>query len=684
MMRKFLVGLLFAMFLTSVCATHYSAGTKIFMHRHSGRSKGAKGEGAVHRVPCFITADDAALHSLKAQGITVVKCADSLATALVPLHVLQQGMVQGVKHLSVAKNVQLCNDSARILSMWSPQLSPVLHSKYTGKGVVIGMIDTGFDFRHINFKDAEGRRRIAAVYLPTDTTGDAPVVGADTLPGSCFLGDAIDTLTTECTQLHGTHTMGTAAGSFKGNSYSGVAPEAELVVCGMDENDLTDVNIAHSLKFIFDYAEQRQKPCVVNMSLSSYAEAHDGTSQLCQLFDHLSGNGKIIIVSSGNDGNKDICFHQSLAGVTDTLSTCLSNRYYGYNLNGHLSMWGNSASPFAMRVQVVDRTSQQVLYESAWLSELPQDSVFSVSSATDAEFAKYFTGEWLFASAVEQNGKFHTDFVVDARYKNQNHVMRLQYVSATAAELRGWGSANMRFVDYGIAGCTKGDASMSISDLATADSVVSVGAYSSRRVAPVISGVNESMMKGSVPGEIAPYSSYGADMRGVLHPDVVAPGMVLVSSYSRFNQSMTTSDNWLTCTAQVDGEHYPYGINSGTSMSAPMVTGAIALALQAAPTLSTADVKSLLKQSSLRDAAVERDPTRWGCGKLDIHELLSIVDKTGNIYDINQDGEVNVSDVTALISHILGLAHYPHTDVNRDGVTNVSDVTFLIAHILAH
>ncbi|MDY5360830.1 MAG: dockerin type I repeat-containing protein, partial [Sodaliphilus sp.] len=56
-------------------------------------------------------------------------------------------------------------------------------------------------------------------------------------------------------------------------------------------------------------------------------------------------------------------------------------------------------------------------------------------------------------------------------------------------------------------------------------------------------------------------------------------------------------------------------------------------------------------------------------------------DKKG---DINGDGVVNVSDVTALINKILTLADYPDAvcDINGDGEVNVSDVTALINMIL--
>ena len=60
-------------------------------------------------------------------------------------------------------------------------------------------------------------------------------------------------------------------------------------------------------------------------------------------------------------------------------------------------------------------------------------------------------------------------------------------------------------------------------------------------------------------------------------------------------------------------------------------------------------------------------------------------EQPGTKGDINADGVVNVSDVTALINKILGTSTYADAtcDINADGVVNVSDVTALINIILA-
>ena len=52
--------------------------------------------------------------------------------------------------------------------------------------------------------------------------------------------------------------------------------------------------------------------------------------------------------------------------------------------------------------------------------------------------------------------------------------------------------------------------------------------------------------------------------------------------------------------------------------------------------------------------------------------------------DLNADGIINVSDVTALINHILGSESYSETiaDINADGTINVTDVTTLTNYLL--
>ncbi|MBR1727008.1 MAG: S8 family serine peptidase, partial [Muribaculaceae bacterium] len=282
---------------------HLTAGTKLAMQpSHVQAISATSGQRASLRA--FITVSDpAAVQRLRQLGVRVHMCFGHMVTATVPLSLVGSVCrMAGVRQLAVAQLSQLCNDSA----MADAHVVPVavgtgFNIPYTGRDVVVGVIDTGVDFNHINLCDSMGRSRVVAAYLPQDSTGTSPVIHGDTLPGSHYnTPEQIALLTTDDpTASHGTHTIGTASGSCF-NGFQGVAPGARLVVCAMPL--LYDTDIANSLAYIFNYADSVGLPAVVNMSFASIDGPHDGTSPLCQVFDQISGPGRILSVSAHNSG----------------------------------------------------------------------------------------------------------------------------------------------------------------------------------------------------------------------------------------------------------------------------------------------------------------------------------------------------------------------------------------------
>lgn len=95
------------------------------------------------------------------------------------------------------------------------------------------------------------------------------------------------------------------------------------------------------------------------------------------------------------------------------------------------------------------------------------------------------------------------------------------------------------------------------------------------------------------------YSGRGPTAACVCKPDIVAPGSCVVS-----------------CASQTDR----YAIKSGTSMSTPIVSGAIALLLEKYPDMTNLDVKLKLMQTA-RDIGLPKNQQGWGL--LDIERLLS-------------------------------------------------------------
>lgn len=641
------------------------------------------------------------IDSLRRLGVKIEGVFDGLVTARIPAGILPRvAAVNGVSGISLARPVQLCNDKAREFSRVDE-----VHGAYgqivplTGKGVIVGLVDVGIDFNHVNLLDADGKSRVCAVYLPCDSTGIPPVIDGDTLPGSCCENPMqIAAMTTDFNgSSHGTHTIGTAAGSYRGNGWYGMAPEADIVACGMPSDELTDANVANAVKYIFDYAERVGKPCVINMSLGSNGGPNDGTSFLCRVFDSLSGPGRICVLSAGNDGNAPICFHHTLHGVTDTATTLLRNQYGGLKREGYVSMWSDGPQEHRTRMVIINRQTGELEYATPFLGTLPEDSVFSFSSEDDPDFAVYYDGEVQFGNALEPCyspdgtllpvGRFHSIWVFDATSVQSGHLLGLQYVADEQTALSGWCTKETYFYTFGLPGMTGGSTVGSISDLATSDNVISVGAYNSRSsyVAADGSVVEDNSI---VEGEIAAFSSYGPDERGIYRPDVCAPGSLVLSSANRYDE-VASRKSW-PADCVVDGLSYPYYSNKGTSMSAPVVSGTIALMLQLSPQLTPQQVREVLYHTSVKDFDDSTSEScRWGAGKLDAWAAIqNVIDNHLMPGDVNNDHEVNVGDVSALADILIGsprqhdAATLFRADVNRDNEIQLADVNCVIDLIL--
>ncbi len=101
---------------------------------------------------------------------------------------------------------------------------------------------------------------------------------------------------------------------------------------------------------------------------------------------------------------------------------------------------------------------------------------------------------------------------------------------------------------------------------------------------------------------LAPFSSRGPNLAGVLKPDVVSPGVAVTSA-----DAGTTAG---------------YVAYSGTSMATPFTAGTVALAMEANPSLSASDVKNLVT-STARDAGISGPDNNWGHGLIDGYGLVS-------------------------------------------------------------
>jgi len=634
----------------------------------------------------FITINDASqIATLQEMGVTVTGVFDGLVTALVPADNMDAVWQMG--GVIPARRLDTCCDSVRYYThVDEVQAGTDLSMPYTGSGVIIGVIDCGFDFNHINLCDANGATRVRAVYMPYDNSGTAPVVNGYTLPGSCYEdAAAIAQLTTDdASTTHGTQTAGIAAGGYRTNGWHGMAPDAELVLCGMAEGQLSDYNVANCVNYIIDYAQRMGKPCVINISLGTNVGAHDGTSPLTRVCDQLSGAGRICVVSAGNDGYVPARYRHTLSSSTDTATTLLRGYYAGLQHTGYVSVWGKAEQAYSVRFIVVDRNSGEVVYASPFANT--DNYLVSLSSDNDEALAAYVTGEVELTALSTASGRQHTVVELKATATGTDHYLGLQYATTGTADITAWSSLRSYFFNFGMNGVGSGSEEGTISDLATGDSIISVGAYCSRQTVPLRDG-STYWRERSVPTTIAYFSAYGPDENGVQRPDVCAPGTIVVSSANRYDTDAPNISYWQP-SAVVDGVEYPYCPDLGTSLSAPTAAGVIALWLQADPTLGASAVRNVLRLTSDKDSNVRSgDSNRWGYGKLNALAGIRYVINGYLKGDVNADGEVTIADVNAIIDIILGSTvsdeMMQRADVNEDGEVTIADVNAVIDIILS-
>jgi subtilisin family serine protease len=220
---------------------------------------------------------------------------------------------------------------------------------YTGRGVVVGIVDTGIDFRHQVFRKPDGRTRILKIWDQTLTAeGGEKAPGPITTPSlldpekpdkpiplgygveydwkdiNATLGYPGDSPAIQVRHqdevLHGTSVAGIAAGDGSQSGgchlsyhYIGVAPEADLIVVRQwgltksgltksDKNPLPDGTNVHidAIRYILNEAQHNNnnnnkppQPVAINLSFERFSFQMDGSSPDCRSVNQLLTNNSV-------------------------------------------------------------------------------------------------------------------------------------------------------------------------------------------------------------------------------------------------------------------------------------------------------------------------------------------------------------------------------------------------------
>ena len=246
------------------------------------------------------------------------------------------------------------NAEARVVQAWTTY-------GVSGRGVIVAPIDRGIDWRHPDFRNADGSTRIEAIFDLTDDAG-ANAAGNTYGKGTIYTRAQINAALTSGGALatrdavgHGTATAGgsTGNGAASSGKYRAPAYEATLVVVKF----VTEGAVAHgsipaeapfydparitlALKFVKDTAARLGLPAVMHMNFGSVAGGPmDGTGLFAEAIDAVVGAGKsglVAVTGPSDDGGSS---NYAEGTIAQGASVDLQVQKGTTNATGNLRLW---------------------------------------------------------------------------------------------------------------------------------------------------------------------------------------------------------------------------------------------------------------------------------------------------------------------------------------------------------
>ncbi|BFL46500.1 S8 family peptidase [Lactonifactor longoviformis] len=206
------------------------------------------------------------------------------------------------------------------------QSNPLL-SLY-GRGVIVGIIDTGIDYRHSAFRFSDNTTRILSIWDQTVQTESPPEgftfgseYSREIINFALESGDPLSIVPTNDENGHGTAIASIIAGrSDASQSFSGVVPEAQLIVVKLKEAKQNlkkifcvnedalcyqETDIILGIRYIFSSARRLGRPLVICLAISSSMTGHEALGATSSYINYLCQLPQVnITVAAGNEGNR--------------------------------------------------------------------------------------------------------------------------------------------------------------------------------------------------------------------------------------------------------------------------------------------------------------------------------------------------------------------------------------------
>ena len=529
----------------------------------------------------------------------------------------------------------------------------------TGTGVVVGVIDSGFDLTHPGLRKADGTTRVLGYWnqhgwTPAPALNNAPLgavpepykfgwalsqdeinaaLAATPPPPWLFVDAAAQPGETAADRKrrvakavrdfrHGTHVTGIAAGNGRGgtglvgNDFRGVAPDADLILVQLDEAALGDPARLAPFTYAHDYIWRHEsavdRPIVINYSMGENWGPHDGTTveELMLEAALLTPPGRparAFVKSAGNEGSAELPHHARVT-VPAAAPTDVSFVVVAPEPTRRLSLdiWFPGTSVLQAQLVVRDPFAPETSPPVSGTSSAPAWG-FPTAAAPAAR-----TSVSLQAIARDprnQDGRIVVRLTPGSSkvLPRGEYALRLTALSGAPVAVDCWMSSDNPyavFTSHESRVCT-------ITAPGTARGVVTVASYAK----PSFFGI--------FGGSVADTSSRGPVRTSTgtpnLKPDISAPGQGIVSAKADVGQdaaSLLAETRGALLAVCID-EYYSC---DGTSMAAPHVAGVIALMMQREPTLAPGDIVQRLHATARRPDGSPGPPAfdaDYGFGKVD-------------------------------------------------------------------
>jgi subtilisin family serine protease len=460
----------------------------------------------------------------------------------------------------------------------------------TGKNVLIGIVDSGFDLTHPMFLDANGKLRVEGLLVQSESGNANREFTASSLQAELDNGSnpALDE------NGHGTH-VASIAGGTKFRGLEGIAPDARFLLV---KTNFLDTDKA--VKWVFTNAGN--KPCVVNLSLGNHFGAHDGTDAEERLFETLAGAGKIIVASAGNERNDSL--HIGGQFATAEVQTVTFDTFQpddGSRPEAGMTLWFSKLDNFTFTL--ISPAGQEF--------SVPTTNSGRTHSASGATI-QLIRGAYDISNLVQIQIQVRFGASQLALSMLPNWRLRCTCVNAVVGRLDGWffNSGFGRFHPHPLV-----EAAKTVGLPATSQGCIAVASHVSKNNWDSDTGshVDSQITVGTSSG----FSSLGPTRDGKEKPEISAPGHFVTAALATNSELQDFDDRSLDSKRVLTIE--------GTSMASPVVAGVVALMLQKKNNLTPAKVRSILASSGRKDA--QTGSATWtpafGGGKIDVASALA-------------------------------------------------------------